>query len=325
MIKATYGKENFLKEFGHEIAEDEYFLFKTSGTEGNQKEILIKKNILIDNFNLYIKSLDIKIDEKILITSKISIDHPYAFGLFTVIEDIIFFESIKEKISKINKMDVIFTTPSFFINFKDFIKVNKKQKIIFTGEEMPSFLKEELIDFNVYQSFGMSEALNIAVKKINEKNYNFISENIKIDSDNYLYSPYLCSYIIENNHIKQIKNKYLLTDKVILENNGFSFLERSSFIAKINDERISINEISNFLFSKNDIKDLIMFKNKKNELDMINLFYVSNIEVEKIKEMILNKFNNINYLPNNIIKVEKIPINDFGKKDILKLINDYKI
>jgi len=58
---------------------------------------------------------------------------------------------------------------------------------------------------------------------------------------------------------------------------------------------------------------------------MINLFYVSNIEVEKIKEMILNKFNNINYLPNNIIKVEKIPINDFGKKDILKLINDYKI
>ena len=325
MIKETYGKEKFLKEFGCEITEDDYFLFKTSGTEGNQKEILIKKNLLIENFNLYVKYLNIDLKEKILITSKMSIDHPYAFGLFMVIEDIIFFESIKEKINKINKMDVIFTTPSFFINFKDFIKVNKKQKIIFTGEEMPSLLKEELADFNVYQSFGMTEALNIAVKKINEKNYNFISKDMKIDNENYLYSPYLCSYVVENNSLKKIEDRYLLTDKVIVEDKGFSFSERSASIAKINEEKISLKSISDFLFSIKNIKDLVVFKTKKNELDIINLFYVSDINVEKVKEIILKEFNNINYLPGNILKVESIPINNLGKKDILKIINDYKI
>jgi hypothetical protein len=65
MIKDVYTKTNFLKQFDYEILEDNYYLFKTSGTEGNQKNILIKKNILIENFNLYVKHLDIKINEKI--------------------------------------------------------------------------------------------------------------------------------------------------------------------------------------------------------------------------------------------------------------------
>ena len=324
MIKNIYSKYSFFKQFNLEIEEDNYYLFKTSGSEGNQKNVLIKCNVFINNFKKYIESLNIDITRRTLITSKMSTDHPYAFGLYSVMNDIIFYENIKDKIKYISEVDIIFTTPSFFINFKDFIKINKKQKIIFTGEEIPDSLKKELKDYNIYQSFGMTEALNIGIKKINDYYYDFIDDKINIEN-NYLFSPYLCSYIIENNYLSKIKDQYLISDYVEVKENKFCFLERESQIAKINEEKISLKMISNYLFSLKEIKDLVVFKTKKDYFDEINLFYSSSLTVQEVKKLLLERFQDINYIPKNIIKIDYIPITDLGKKDISKLINEYRI
>jgi len=323
MIKKKYNKKDFLNEFNLEIDDDEYYLFQTSGSEGNKKNVLVKVEKFIKNLQKYIEALEIDLNKKILITSKMSIEHPYAFGLYSVINNLIFYESIKNKIEELKNVDIIFTTPSFFINFKDFIKINKNQKIIFTGEEIPNLLKKELKDFDVYQSFGTTETLNIGLKKMNNDAYSFIDEKITIKND-YIYSPYLCSYILENNKLKKIEDRYRLSDRIIVNNNNFSFLERENEIAKINEEKISLKTISNFLFLSKEIKDLVVFKTKKDDLDEINLFYVSDLNKKNIKDMLLIYFNNNNYIPRYIYQVDSIPITDLGKKDISRLINEYK-
>jgi len=323
MIKRKYNRKNFLNEFNLEIDDDEYYLFKTSGSEGNQKNVLIKVERFIKNFQKYIEALQLDLNKKILITSKMNVEHPYAFGLYEVLNDLIFYESIKNKIEELKNVDVIFSTPSFFINFKDFIKINKNQKIIFTGEEMPDSLKTELKDFDVYQSFGMTESLNIGLKKMIDNSYSFIDKTITIDN-NYIHSPYLCSYILENNQLKKIDDRYQLGDRVSVNGNKFSFLERESEIAKINEEKISLKMISNFLFLSKEIKDMVIFKTKKNDLDEINLFYVSDLNKKNIENMLLTYFNNNNYIPRYIYQVDNIPITDLGKKDISRLINEYK-
>jgi hypothetical protein len=324
MIKKIYNQKNFFEEYNHEIKDEDYYLFKTSGSEGEQKNVLIRKDVFINNFNKYIKSLEINLNQKILITSKMSIEHPYAFGLYSIIDNLIFYENIKNKIEEMKQVDVIFSTPSFFINFKDFIKINTNQKIIFTGEDIPNSLKNSLKEYNVYQSFGMTEALNIGIKKMDDIFYSFIDKNIKIEN-NYIYSPYLCSYILENDFLKTINNQYLIKDSIEVKNNKFCFLERESEIVKINEEKISLKVISNFLFSLKEINDLVIFKNKINELDNINLFYVSDLNKKEIENKILNHFKNNNYIPKIIIKIDSIPLTKLGKKDILKLKNEYKI
>jgi acyl-CoA synthetase (AMP-forming)/AMP-acid ligase II len=324
MIKRKYNKKNFLNEFNLEIDDDdEYYLFKTSGSEGNQKNVLIKVERFIKNFQKYIEALQLDLNKKILITSKMNVEHPYAFGLYEVLNNLIFYESIKNKIEELKNVDVIFSTPSFFINFKDFIKINKNQKIIFTGEEIPNSLKTELKDFDVYQSFGMTESLNVGLKKMIDNSYSFIDETITINN-NYIHSPYLCSYILENNQLKKIEDRYQLSDRVSINGNKFSFLERESEIAKINEEKISLKMISNFLFLSKKIKDIVIFKTKKNDLDEINLFYVSDLNKKNIEDMLLTYFNNNNYIPRYIYQVDNIPITDLGKKDISRLINEYK-
>lgn len=322
LTKKIYNKKNFLEEFDLEIEDDEYFLFKTSGSEDKQKNVLVKKNIFIENLSLYVKKLEISKDQKVLITSKASSEHPYAFGLSLIIDNLIFYENIKDKINEISNVDVIFSTPSFFINFKDFIKINKKQKIIFTGEEIPYHLKEELIDFNIYQSFGMTECLNIGIKKLKDENYTFLTEEMKIE-DNYFYSPYLSSYVLEKDILKKIEDRYLLSDSIRVHGNSFCFLERGDDFAKINEEKISLKTINNFFLSIKEIKDFVIFKNKKNDLDELNFFHVSSLNKSEIEKLIINYFNNINYVPKNIYKLDYIPITDLGKKDILKLKNDY--
>ena len=327
MIKQIYNKDLIKKEFFYDVNEDNYYLFKTSGSEGIQKKILIKRDVFINNFKKYLKSFsfDFKKDT-FLITSKISDEHPYAYGIYSIIPNLIFHENIKYKINQINESaDVIFTTPSFFINFKDFLKIKKNQKIIFTGEEIPNHLKLYFNDNHItsYQSFGMTESLNIGIKDINDDFYSFIDDKISI-KDNYIYSPYLCSYIIDN-ELREIKDKYLLTDSIKIENNKFMFLERDINVVKINEEKISLKEINDFLFSLNKIQDLIIFKTKNNGFDIINLFYVSNLNENEIKNIIIEKFKNVNYIPQNIYKVDFIPITDLGKKDLLKLRNEYKI
>lgn len=324
MIKKIYNKQSFLEEFGHQVDDHEYFLFKTSGSEGNQKSVLLKTDSFIKNFKKYVESLGIDSNDKILITSKMTVEHPYAFGLHKVIDNIIFYENIKYKLKEMKNVDVIFTTPSFFLNFKKFFKINTNQKVIFTGEEIPFTLKEELKDFDIYQSFGMTESLNIGLKKMIDNDYMYIDDKIKI-IDNYIYSPYLCSYILENNNLIKVTDKYKLSDNVVVNENKFSFLERNAEIAKINEEKVSLKMISNFLLSQKDINDLAIFKTKKNDLDQINLFIVSVLDKKSIEMMLVKEFNNINYIPKNIYKIDNIPITDLGKKDISKLINEYKI
>lgn len=325
MIMKTYNQSLVLNEFNYSIKDDNYYLFKTSGTTGKQKNVFIKVDCFINNFKKYVKFFNFNYEDKFLITSKISSNHPYAFGIYSVTQNLFFSDNIKHTIAEMNKSSVIFSTPSFFINFKNFIKNNPNQKIILTGEEIPLSLKKYFNDnnLNVYQSFGMTESLNIGVKKINDDFYSFIDDKIIIE-DNYIYSPYLCSYIIEDELI-EINQKYLLSDSFKIENNKFMFLQRDINIAKINEEKISLKMINDFLFNLEEIIDVVIFKNKNNDLDEINLFYVSSLSELEIKNKILKHFNNSNYIPKNFYKLDNIPITDLGKKDILKLRNEYKI
>jgi acyl-coenzyme A synthetase/AMP-(fatty) acid ligase len=326
--KRRYKVADINAEFNTYFALDnskEYFLFKTSGSEGKQKNVFIETGVFFSNFKKYLSFFNIQSGADIILTSKVSDNHPYAFGIVSTFSDTNHSDDIKELIGLINSgKKYIFSTPSFFINFKDFMKLDRSQVIVLTGEDVPSALRKWFNNnkLTVYQSFGMSEALNIGIKDLNNDEYTFIDTHIKID-DGMLYSPYLCSYIISESSVTEVYRSYRLGDSIESHGKTFKFLERDANIAKINENKVSLKEIENFLLTLKEIKDCAIIKNKVKDLDELQLFHVSDLSQKQIEDLIIKHFNSVNHVPKKIIKLESIPLTEMGKKDISFLRTNY--
>lgn len=306
-----------------------YYLFKTSGTDGKQKYVYILRDRFLSNFKKYLSFFGIQSGSDIVLTSKLSDSHPYAFGIYSTYNDIHHSHDIKESIKNINSgVPWIFSTPSFFMNFKHFMNLSRDQKIVLTGEDVPLWLK---IWFNenrieVYQSYGMSEALNIGIKKLNDDYYDFIDTHIKI-KDRFIYSPYLCSFVISENSFNEVHEGYEFSDSIELVGNRFKFLERDSSIVKINEEKISLAALQDKLQLIESLRDCSIFKSRKitEGFDEIVMVHTSHLSDKEIENIIIDIFKNVNYIPKKIIKVENIPLTDMGKRDISKIRNEYRV
>lgn len=326
-----YSNEDIIDEFkikNDRLKKDKdlFFKFKTSGTEGKSKIIFSEVNISKTAFKLFLNHFGIQKGTKLVLTSKITDNHIYGSCIKKVCEenDYILFndsEELKNNVSFINQgIQYIFTTPSFLINFKDFIKLNKNQIIILTGEKIPQKLYDDLIskELQAYESFGSTEAFLIGTKKINEDYYTFFNENINYDSG-FLYSPYVSKYVIFNDEFIINDGKVKLTDDIEVIDRKFRFIQRDSNIVKINEETISLKDISDFLEKQKTISDFCVFKINKNDFEQIILFHTSFLSENDVKKMIYHNFKNFNYIPKFIYKIDKFPLTLIGKKDISEL------
>jgi acyl-coenzyme A synthetase/AMP-(fatty) acid ligase len=324
--KEKLNYHNLFSILGIEVDDkkSDYYLFKTSGTTGQSKYIFHKTDSFHQSYLDYIKHYNLNKNDKVLLTSNYDEDGVYSFGMHYLLQDnlIIKDNDVKQKVKRINEANLVFTTPSFMMTFKEYIKPEPHQKFFIGGEAVTTVLKNYFEDFkiDVEEFYGASECSITAYKKLEDEYFNLTNSSIKL-IENKIYSPYVCSYIKDGKKIIKIDDHIELSDQIeIKDNNKFKFLNRNAELAKINDQLVSLKEISDFLLTIKEIKDLCLFKTKKDELDIINLFFKSDtLENNDIKDLIIKHFNYVRYIPKNIFKIEDFPLTLMGKKDVRKL------
>ena len=296
-----------------------YYLSETSGTDGNKKTIFVKTKSCDITFKTLLQYAKYDGDTNVVATvPSVSI---YATILKSVLDDkLIASQEINELIKIVNNNEAkyIFSVPSFIWNFKDLLKINKEQVLMLTGEVVSDNLKQYLIDNNItcYEFFGANEYNLMGAKKLEDEYYDFLLYDIKINN-NELHSPYLAPAFIKDEKIYYINKSFVLNDVFEVKNRKFKFLSRASAFAKINGNAVSIVEINKVINGIKEIEDYVVFKtNNENEPDELAMVYIGDIDDKKIKDIILNHFNDFNYLPKKIKKTDMIPIAGYGKKDM---------
>jgi len=304
-----------------------FYMFKTSGTTGEPKIVYHNCDNYHDSFNKFMNHYNINEKNKILLTTRYDEFGAYSFGAHHTLDEGLLVKNndIKEKIKLIKEAEVIFTTPSFMMTFRKNIVLEKHQRVFIAGESIPDILKNFLnqFDIEINEMFGTSESVFVASKKMNEEYFKTMSDSIKI-IDNKIYSPHNCLYIKEGDIVKEITDGVLINDNLDYTINSFKFISRNTEMAKINEELISLREISNHLLNFEAIEDLVIYKTKENELDVLSLIYKSNsLSKEDIKKIIIEKFDKFIYLPKYIYKIDNFPLTLTGKKD-MKAIEEWK-
>ena len=298
-----------------------YFPFMTTGTEGMRKTIFMQVEGIATMFKKVFKHANYN-GEKVLVTAPP--DHAYLACLKTVTDNIVYDYEVNNLIKHINNNEVkyIFSVPSFIWNFKDHLKINKEQILLLGGEVISPNLFDHLKsqEVNCYHFFGSSEYSLIGVKKMEDEYYDFLSDDVDIKEDGHIYSPYMCKGFINEKEFIKVGNPYKPGDIFEVKGRQFKFISRADSVAKINGNSVSLTDINKMLGENKKILDFVLFKtNLNNELDELALVYVGEIEEEEIKKYILDYFNNFNYLPKKIKKIEKFPLAGAGKKDMIKV------
>lgn len=322
-FKETFLSSDIKSKYEIDLPDDSrYYVSETSGTDGNKKTIFVKSKSCEITFKTLLQYAKYDGDSQVVVTvPSVSI---YATILKSVLDDkLTASQDINElvKIINDNKAKYIFSVPSFIWNFKDLLKINKDQILLLTGEVVSDNLKQHLIDNNItcYEFFGANEYNLMGAKKLEDEYYDFLLYDIKIINDE-LHSPYLAPGYIKEDKFHNIDKSFPLSDIFEIKDRKFKFLSRASAFAKINGKAISIIEINKVINSIKEVEDYAVFKiNSDNELDELALVYVGNIEDKKIKDIILNHFNDFSYLPQKIKKIDKFPLAGYGKKDMATL------
>jgi acyl-coenzyme A synthetase/AMP-(fatty) acid ligase len=297
--------------------ETTYFASETTGTEGAKKTIFMKTNALTKVFELLFKHINYK-GEKILATAPPN--NVYSSSIYLGSQNLVTAFEVNDLVKYINnnKVKYIFSAPSFILNFKDHININKDQVLMLTGEVINATLHDYLKEKNIncYHFFGSSEYTIVGIKKFEDEYYQFISDDISIEDDK-LYSPYVSAGFIKDDVFYEITNPCKLNDVCEVNGRKFKFVSRVDNFAKIHGHSVSIIEINKSLSENKKIVDFVVFKtNTPDELDRLALVYTGDISEQELKDYILNYFNNFHYAPEKIMKIDKFPNSLLGKKDM---------
>ncbi len=231
---ASFKSENFIKQ---NLQDDSYFYLKTSGTSGKSK--LIKRYLKeFINESITIKE---KFDLQPNLTLFASVSHQHCFGLtFKVFLSLICgFKIIDENLNypeiilSLDLKDKIFITSPVLlknlINYEKFKELNKL-KFVFSGGSKLGKIREQFNHPMIIDTYGSSETGIIAQDSgeglIIDKN--IIFDFNKLGCLN-VKSPW-CEF-------------FQTSDKAVLEGRKIVNLTRLDRTIKINDQRLSLEEL----------------------------------------------------------------------------------
>ena len=316
-LKERFGAQQIKEKFNITLDDDLYFISETSGTEGAKKTIFSK----VKNYEITFKNLFKYFNydgSKVVVTAPS--DSLYTASLDLACGKVVTATEVKDLVKVINNNEAkyIFSIPSFIWNFKDVIEFNKDQVLLLAGEVIADNLYQYIKEKNItcYQFFGANEYNLMGAKKLEDEYYDFLMDEMKMENE-YFHSPHLASGFIKEGEFQKINGSFKLNDIFEVKDRKFNFISRVASFAKINGKAISILEINKVLNATKQVSDFIVFKtNAENELDELALAYVGEIEENKLKDIILNHFNDFSYLPKKIKKIDKFPLSGYGKKDM---------
>lgn len=339
-----------------------YIMF-TSGSTGEPKGVKISKasldvyvNWLINKFKLNIKS---NLSQFPSISFDLSVADIYLSlckGLKLIIPDTYYYYFPSEFIYKykINHLTCTPTLLNLITNSKKLKKtyIESLQSITVMGEQLFDFQIIKILKQNpsvrIYNCYGPTEAtVSVTSLKINLRNLNMNTNKNRIsigkaiprmkvdffknnkinqkDGEILISGPQLAMGYIDNkitkNKFKFINGKryYFTGDIGYRKKNKLFFVNRNDTQIKHKGFRIEVNEINYF----------IQKKLKKNSFTtLINNRLISFVEDKKMNKLNLLKFLRERLedykIPDNIIFMDKFPINKNGKIDYKKITNLYE-
>lgn len=330
-------------DFDWSSANESKIIFFTSGSSGVQKKI--EKTLLYLEEEL--KQLDKLFKDKITNSVFIStVSHQHIYGLlfrllFPLRNGNIVNSSLtisEEEILSLGKRFdeiILISSPAFLkrIGEESFSQYSNIKAIFSSGGLLKKYFAQK-----VYESFGKfpievlgsTETGGIAFRTQEESEIwqKFPAVSIKINSDNCLVvnSPYVC------------ESDFIMGDTAqLLDENHFLLKERVDRIVKIEEKRISLDELENIL-AQNELIDSCHAVLLEKERQIIAVL----VKLNDKGQNFLQKYGNLalnNYLKNHCLKyfepivtprkwryVEEIPVNSQGKiikNEILKLFPNF--
>lgn len=265
------------------------------------------------------------------------------------------YQKIFENVIK-SKANIMVCTPSFIdllLLDKSFCETNLSnlEQILFCGEKLSlntvKKLKERFKNIKITNSYGPTECtfavtscnineeseISIGYPKKNTKIY-IVDENLNKLADNEIGEILILGKSVGQGYLNNVPNNgyitfegeraYLTGDLGYIKDEKIYCLGRKDTQIKLNGYRIELLEIENVLNKLGYVEKAIVTVKKKDESIKRIIAFIKlkeSIEEEKIKldlEKILPK-----YMIPKIKIIDNIPLNNNGKCDINKLLEEY--
>jgi len=362
-IIENYSDSN-LKELFDVTAIDSLYIMFTSGTTGEPKGVIIKRESY-ENFLLWLDSYFDEVDsnDKMLFTTDFTFDISLVdIGLLLVKQLSLYISDFDNDIFQLlyeldkYKITVHSTVP---YNYTMMINSNMLQKadlsrfkvLILAGSRFPyniyKYFYENLSYVNLYNAYGPTEGtIYVTAHKMNYKN-DEIDKNISIGkpvknckvkiiddelcvSGVQIMKGYIRDKVKTDEVLVEVDGEiyYKTGDLVFKDKNGNYFVVgRKDDTVKVAGFRVNLLDIDAYIQSLDYIKDsaTILVENKLNDDAFLVTYLILN-ELKDIKDIRENlKKILLNYqVAKKIILVDEFPLNNSGKVDRRALKNSYK-
>lgn len=257
-----------------------------------------------------------------------------------------------------NKIDTLQITPSrlrLILNYSKKECFNTIKKFLIGGETFPKKLFEDLkkecaVDAKIYNMYGPTETtVWTSIKEItNNQDFNsigrpilntqfYILDNNEIGNDTvkegelciagknlargYLNNDELTKSKFIRNSLNLKERLYKTGDKArILENGEFEILGRIDDQIKLRGHRIELKEIENNIFELDDIKNVAVCLNGKEDNQYLCAYISANkkISEDSIRNQLLKKLPKY-MIPLKFIQINDIALTNNGKKDYMSI------
>ena len=329
------------KKYNHLPSEDKYLLFETSGTV-NRKKIYRSKESDLQNIKNEI--IAFKFSKSTHYFNHLLIRNSKANNVISYIYLCLqkfgkikmnYYQQMGEAVKEINntKFNCLYITPSIYWNFKDKINLKHYEYIFLAGEQLSKNIKENLLnDTNaiVFDVYGGNDHGFIGYKNVRNHDYHQTASTIRLINNNENKVEFIkkesgaCDFIEDENGIQDIRKNmtYIGGDFIeIIDENKFIYLGRDDSFVKINEKKIYLDQVKNFLLSKLKAIDIKLLKYKdENGFDQFCMYMISEkkYEIKKIFSLILDEYNDINHMPKKILISNDYLTKDINSGEIIK-------
>ncbi len=320
-------------------------IFYTSGTTGKSKEIKkTLRSMQIDIRSFYKISANLDKTDNLLMLS--TVPNYHMFGLtYRIFMPLLrripmtsYMIRFPEELRKYDENIILITSPAFVKRLDTAIKAPKIKLCISAGSPMPDDAAKTFYDWcgcEITEIYGSTEHNGMGYRKTK--------------GDNHLFTPFYCVKFIKTDDGYDIESDMAdghtkLDDYIEFEGKGFKVKGRKDKIVKIEENRVSLNQIEVLLKEHALIRDASVLVLDKNNRTCIGAVCVlknpilrdgqSDADLDhNVKKEIVDKLKEHlkGYLPAVAIPryyriVNKIPVNPMGKRvtPLLEVLFDDK-
>ncbi|MFK7953684.1 MAG: hypothetical protein AB8B73_12625 [Ekhidna sp.] len=303
-----HGSElNALKLISEWFSDQDTFTFKTSGSTGKSKEILIHRKMIEYSTMATFDRID---PERKLNSSLLCLDPQFIGGAMVIFRALIMEHNITviepsksplEALETDSQFGLASMVPLQYLN-SPADRINQIDTIIIGGS--PIGIKSNSdIKSNVFSSYGMTETVShIALRKIDETDFVTTGDtkvSLGKDSSLHISGTITNEEILETNDIVELKSDI-----------SFKWIGRKDFV--INSGGIKINpETLEQKLSSQIQSEFIVSSQKDDFLGQKIILVVEGIEKESFDFSLLTKYE----VPKNVLFVAEIPKTASGKID----------